>query len=135
MYPHPFMPWAWRDLNLWHDDQEDHVLEAERDRRRTDLAGYRVEALDGHIGSVDRASYDTDDSWLVVDTGPWILGRKVLLPAGTVEHIDHVERKVYLDQGQELIKNSPSYDPDAFDSPDYRGRVARYYADSYGPAR
>jgi hypothetical protein len=30
----------------------------------------------------------------VVDTGPWIFGRKVLLPAGVVERIDTVEHKV-----------------------------------------
>ena len=47
-----------------------------------DITGYKVEALDGSIGKVDRATYQTKGSYIVVDTGPWIFGKKVLLPAG-----------------------------------------------------
>ena len=49
-----------------------------------DLVGFDVEALDGDVGKVDGASTEAGDSYIVVDTGPWILGRKVLLPAGTI---------------------------------------------------
>ena len=52
-----------------------------------DVSGYEVEASDGSIGKVDEATYDTGRSYLVVDTGPWIFGKKVMLPAGVVrEH-------------------------------------------------
>lgn len=130
MYPYPFVPWAWRDPDLWGYHGTD-TTDAEADRRRAGLTGYDVEALDGSIGSVDEASYETDNSWLVVDTGPWIFGRKVLLPAGTVQHVDHVERKIYVDRHKDQIENSPGYDPDTFSNPDYRERVARYYDESY----
>jgi hypothetical protein len=129
-YP-PFTPWVWRDPELWAGEVES---DAEQDRRRADLAGYRVEATDGGIGSVDQASYETDNSWLVVDTGPWIFGRKVLLPAGTVQNIDHTEQKVYVDRTKEQVKNSPEYDPDTFEKLDYRDRVASYYDESYREA-
>jgi hypothetical protein len=33
------------------------------------VVGYAVEARDGSIGKVDDATYDTDSSYLVVDTG------------------------------------------------------------------
>ena len=57
--------------------------EADRDRGpRPD--GLQVEATDGEVGKVDEAAYELGSSWLVVDTGPWIFGKKVLLPAGTV---------------------------------------------------
>ena len=46
----------------------------------TDLTGYEVEATDGGIGSVDEATNDVGGSYIVVDTGPWIFGKKVLLP-------------------------------------------------------
>jgi hypothetical protein len=46
----------------------------------------------------------------------------VLLPAGTVQNIDHAERKVYVDHGKEQIKNAPEYDPDTFEKPEYRDR-------------
>jgi hypothetical protein len=55
----------------------------------TDLTGYRVEATDGGIGSIDEPTYDVGSACLVVDSGPWIFGCKVLLPAGTVQRIDH----------------------------------------------
>ena len=51
----------------------------------TSLIGYSVEAIDGGIGKVDDATGETGRSHLIVDTGPWIFGKKVLLPAGVVD--------------------------------------------------
>ena len=48
------------------------------------VVGYDVEARDGSIGKVDEATFDTDSSSLVIDTGPWIFGKKVMLPAGVI---------------------------------------------------
>ena len=48
------------------------------------VVGYGVEALDGAIGKVDDATYEVGSSYLVVDTGPWIFGKKVMLPAGVI---------------------------------------------------
>lgn len=45
-----------------------------------DTVGYGVEALDGNIGKIDEASDETGASYVVVDTGPWIFGKKVVLP-------------------------------------------------------
>ncbi len=53
-----------------------------------DVEGFEVAATDGDIGKVDEATYDVGTSYIVVDTGPWIFGRKVLLPAGVIERID-----------------------------------------------
>ena len=52
------------------------------------MTGFHVEAIDGRIGKVDEATYEVGSSDLVVDTGPWIFGRKVVIPAGTVTQID-----------------------------------------------
>src|SRR5947209_11701667 len=54
----------------------------------TSLKGFDVEATDGKIGSVDEQSDLTGASYIVVDTGPWIFGKKVLLPAGTIQRIE-----------------------------------------------
>jgi hypothetical protein len=59
-----------------------------------ELTGYTIAAADGDIGKVDSATYETGASYLIVDTGPWIFGRKVMLPAGVVERIDTVEEKI-----------------------------------------
>jgi hypothetical protein len=95
------------------------------------VTGYKVEATDGRIGSVDETSNEVGSSYLVVDTGPWIFGRKVLLPVGTVQRVDHDERKVYVDRTKDQIKESPEYDSDTFGKPDYREQVGRYYEDTY----
>ncbi|HET8812946.1 MAG TPA: hypothetical protein VFM67_10140, partial [Gaiella sp.] len=42
-----------------------------------DVTGYEVEASDGSIGKIDEATFDTGSSYIVVDTGPWIFGKKV----------------------------------------------------------
>jgi len=141
MQPNPFLPWVWRDpeglAGTYPAGAPSAAEPAGADSMATDrqanadLTGYKVEATDGHIGSIDEASYETGSSWLVVDTGPWIFGRKVLLPAGTVQHFDHVERKVYVDRTKEQIKDSPEYDKDTFTTEDYRQRVGDYYTGSY----
>ena len=53
----------------------------------TDLAGHHVEALDGGIGKIDEASNEVGSSYIVVDTGPWIFGKKVMLPAGVITDV------------------------------------------------
>jgi PRC-barrel domain len=96
-----------------------------------DLVGYHVEATDGRIGKIDEDSNATDASYLVVDTGPWILGKKVMIPAGTVTHIDHTDRKVYVDRTKEQVKSSPEFDQDMYTDAAYRDKVGGYYDDTY----
>lgn len=89
---------------------------------------------DGRIGTIDEASDEADAGHLVVDTGPWIFGQKVLLPAGTVDRVDHQEHVVYVDRTRQQIKDAPPFDPVSADQ-EYRERVGAYYADSYLPSR
>jgi len=129
MQPYAFTPWVWRDpvgdRNRIGDDADVDEVKSEG------VAGFDVQATDGHIGSVDEASYEVGSSYLVVDTGPWIFGRKVLLPAGTVQRVDYSERNVYVDRTKQQIKDSPEYDKDTFGTPQYREQVGTYYTGSY----
>jgi len=93
-----------------------------------DIAGYGVEALDGDIGKVDDATYDVGSSQIVVDTGPWIFGKKVLLPAGVVSRIDPDAEKVRVNRTKEQIKNAPEFDDSLVRDESYRERVGSYYA-------
>ena len=43
----------------------------------TNLEGFGIEAIDGSIGKIDEATNEVGSSYLVVDTGPWIFGKKV----------------------------------------------------------
>ncbi|HET7856453.1 MAG TPA: PRC-barrel domain-containing protein [Gaiellaceae bacterium] len=93
----------------------------------TDLAGYEVEAIDGSIGKIDEATNETGGSYLVVDTGPWIFGKKVLLPAGVVDRIDAIDEKVYVNRTKDEIKNAPEFDESRYQDMAYRDEIGTYY--------
>jgi hypothetical protein len=97
-----------------------------------DLTGYGIEARDGGIGKVDEASYDVGSSWLVVDTGPWIFGKKVLLPGGVIDRIDAEEERVYVGRTKDQIKNAPEFDESTFRDDAYRSEVGNYYRSGGG---
>jgi hypothetical protein len=92
-----------------------------------DLEGFDVEATDGSIGKVDEATFDAGSSYIVVDTGPWIFGKKVLLPATAIMRVDVDARNVYVRLTKDQIKNSPEFDESTYASPEYRNRVGSYY--------
>ena len=82
-----------------------------------DLVGYDVEALDGGIGKVDDATYDAGASYIVVDTGPWIFGKKVMLPASVIDRIEPTDDKVFVNRTKDEIKNAPEFDQDRSTTP------------------
>jgi hypothetical protein len=98
--------------------------------RNVDLTGFSVEAIDGGIGKVDEATYETSRSYLVVDTGPWIFGKKVLLPAGIVQRVDLDSETVIVNRTKDEIKNSPEFDEATYRDEAYRARVGDYYTTS-----
>ena len=112
-----FDPWNYRADSGWSADY--------------DLVGYHIEATDGSIGKIDESSHAMNESYLVVDTGPWIFGKKVLLPAGTVTRVDHADRKIYVDRTKDQIKSSPEFDPDMYMQSEYRNKIGGYYDDTY----
>ena len=93
-----------------------------------DLTGFGVEATDGSIGTIDEATRQTGASFLIVDTGPWIFGRKVLLPAGVIDRVDLDNRKVFVGLTKDQINNAPELDESAFHDPQSREKIGSYYA-------
>jgi hypothetical protein len=93
-----------------------------------DLTGFEVEAADGSIGIVDESTGRGGENYLVVDTGPWIFGKRVLLPAGVVDRIDTAAEKIFVNRSRDEIKNAPEYDPDRGAIDPYRREVGSYYA-------
>ena len=96
------------------------------------LAGLEVEAIDGSIGKVDDATNDVGGSFIVVDTGPWIFGKKVMLPAGVVNRVDLDTETVFVNRTKDQIKDAPEYDEDRGKSDDkyherYRSDLGSYY--------
>jgi hypothetical protein len=92
------------------------------------LVGYSVEAIDGGIGKIDEATGEVGRSLLIVDTGPWIFGKKVMLPAGVVERVDHDTETLFVSRTKDEIKNAPEFEPDVHREDDkYRERLGGYY--------
>jgi hypothetical protein len=92
-----------------------------------DLSGFKVEAIDGSIGKVDEATYEAGGSFVVVDTGPWIFGKKVMLPAGVIRDIDLDTETVFVNRTKDQIKNAPEFEEKRYRDQDYRNELGRYY--------
>ena len=94
------------------------------------MAGYRLHARDGEIGHVDDFIVD-DRSWviryLVVDTGSWWPGKKVLLPPQWIDRVSWLEATVDVDLDRDTIKNGPEWDPRSPISREYEERLYGYY--------
>jgi hypothetical protein len=93
------------------------------------LSGMSVEAIDGSIGKVDDATNEVGASYIVVDTGPWIFGKKVLLPAGVISSVDFDTETVFVNRTKDQIKNAPKYEEDRMRDQELRNR---YYGDLAG---
>ena len=55
------------------------------------INGYAIEASDGQVGTVSDLLFEDVGwvvRWLMIDTGNWVPGRKVLLPLSALGHPD-----------------------------------------------
>ena len=95
----------------------------------TNVSGFKVEAIDGEIGSIDEATWEVGGSYLVVDTGPWIFGKKVLLPAGVIERIDLDNERVFVHRTKDEIQNAPEFDEMRVRDETYRTELGTYYGE------
>jgi hypothetical protein len=93
---------------------------------RRDLTWCSIEALDGGIGKVDNANNETGASWLIVDTGPWIFGKTVMLPAGVVDRINSDTQVVHVNRTKDEIKDAPEL-VELYQDQTYRDSLGGYY--------
>lgn len=97
-------------------------------RSTKELRGYTIRALEGDIGRVHEFYFD-DLAWivryLVVDTGRWLPGRKVLLWPGVLEQPDWETQSLPVGLTKEQVENSP---PISFDEPVSRQMEADLHA-------
>lgn len=97
------------------------------------LAGYDVEAIDGHIGKIDESTAEAGRQHVVVDTGFWIFGKKRMVPAGSIKQINHDEQKVFVQLTKEQIKDAPDFDETLRDEAEYRSSHEQYYGPYQAP--
>jgi sporulation protein YlmC with PRC-barrel domain len=94
------------------------------------INGYAIAASDGHIGTVSDFLFD-DASWLVrwvvVDTGNWLSGRKVLLPPSALGRLSANDRLFAVKLTKQQVKDSPEIDTDRPVSRQMETNVYDYY--------
>ena len=94
------------------------------------IKGYAIEASDGRLGTVSDLLFEDVGwvtRWLVVDTGSWLPGRKVLLPLSALGLPDHVLRHFPVKLTMQQVKDSPNVDLDQPVSRQIEAHVYDYF--------
>ena len=102
-------------------------------RSGREVVGYAIAATDEPVGSVGDLLFD-EDGWvlryLVVDTGQWLPGRKVLLAPTWVRELSWAERQVTVNVTRAQVESSPEYNPADELGRDYENRLHEHYVQS-----
>lgn len=99
-------------------------------RSLKELHGYSIMSRNGEIGHVDDFYFD-DQSWIIrymiVDTGPWIFGRRVLIAPHALDKPEWTARVFPVNLFREQIKNSPKVDTEKPVSRQYEVALHEHY--------
>jgi uncharacterized protein YrrD len=94
------------------------------------LIGNRIHATDGELGTVAEFYFD-DETWtiryMVVDTGHWLSGRKVLISPAALGTPDWESKTFPVRLTQEQIRNSPDIDTKQPVSRQHEVELSQYY--------
>jgi hypothetical protein len=94
------------------------------------VTGYDIQASDGEIGHVADFVVD-DETWairyMIVDTGNWWPGKKVLVSPRWIQRVSWSESKVFVDFLRETIKLSPEYSSGAQLTRNYEIGLHKYF--------
>jgi hypothetical protein len=103
-------------------------------RNVTNLRGYAIRATDGVIGTVDDFYFDDEDwniRYLVVDTGKWLTGRKVLVSPLAIDAPDWLLQELRLSLTKAQVRQSPDIDTRKPVSRQQEAEYFRYYGYPY----
>ncbi len=87
--------------------------------------GFRVQAADDLLGKVEYVALD--GSYIVVDTAPWIFGRRAVVPSAAVAAIDPRRKRVVVDLTKDEIEQSPQWDEERGLDEECLREVRSYY--------
>jgi hypothetical protein len=94
------------------------------------INGYAIAASDGRLGTVSDFLFDDASwlvRWLVVDTGNWLSGRKILLPPSALGHLDPKGREFAVGLTMRQVKDSPDIDTERPVSRQLEASIYDYY--------
>lgn len=98
--------------------------------RTSNLNDYFIRATDGQIGSVVDLLFDDEKwsvRWLVVDTGNWLSGRRVLLASSHLGQVDRSERQIVVQLSRDEVEGSPDVDTSKPVSRQAEASIFSYY--------
>ena len=94
------------------------------------LKGFAIEASDGKIGAVSDFLFDDKTwktRWMVVDTGSWLTGRKILVHPSAMGQPDYGREQVPVRLTRQQVKDSPDILSDAPVSRQMETNLYGYY--------
>ena len=94
------------------------------------IEGYAIAATDGAIGTITDFLFDDASwqiRWVVVDTGNWLSGRRVLLPPSAMGHLNATGRDFTVRLTMQQVKDSPDIDTQRPVSRQMEASVYDYY--------
>lgn len=98
--------------------------------RLESLKGFSLQAGDGEIGHLREVWFD-DRNWavryLVVQTGNWLTGRRVLIAPGTVSAIDTGNQSLAVGLTRRQVRDSPPMESETTVSGRYEAELHRHY--------
>jgi hypothetical protein len=99
-------------------------------RSLEELLGYKLWARDGHMGEVEDFFFNEEDwkiRYMVVDTGPWIFGREVLISLEALGQPVWASRTFPVQLTRAQVETSPSADLAKPVSREYEERIHEHY--------
>ena len=125
-----YIPYRGRNHEEWREFTHGEKTWDPHLRSTHTVSGYNVQAVDGEIGHVDDFIID-DETWairyLVIDTGNWWPGKKVLISPQWIDRVSWSEAKVFIYLSRETIKQSPEYTEESLLTRDYETGLHRHY--------
>lgn len=94
------------------------------------MIGFTIETNDGAIGTIfDFLLNDSDWNirYIIVDTGTWLPGQKVLIAPNFVSLISNDKKLMQLTISREKVKHAPAYNPSITLDGNYDEKFLTYY--------
>lgn len=126
----PFEQAIQKETQSENEDDNPHL------RSTKTVEGYAVKATDGYIGDILDFLIEEDTmqiKFIVVDTGSWIPGKKVILSPTLINTIDYNNSEVLVNASIDKVKNSPEYDASKPAGDDYAASLESHYDGSILP--
>lgn len=106
------------------EDEHPHL------RSTKEVTGYNIKASDGEIGDVEDFLLN-DSTWqidyLVVDTGKWFPGKKVIISPKMIREIKWETSEVIVKATVDQVKQSPEYNVGKYLEDEYEANLQNYY--------